>query len=251
MKKSLLFLSFFVFFSGVLFAQPQCCQNTLEKGKNLYNACEFEAAKVKFDAMKSGCTGCESEAQGWINKANKCLKNPNAEGCPCAANAGKQEFTEKQKRFLSKEEAFIYVAEPAVFETETLQILVQPEGRVGDVYEWNEEKKETLKEETYRIEVIPPVFETVQEQYLYKPAGKTPAIYKTRTWQRLKTPATTKKIKIPAEYMTVKIPVKVKSGTGASRPGEYKTVTRQVLKTPPIVSKETLPAEYETLTVYE
>ncbi len=55
-----------------------------------------------------------------------------------------------------------------------------------------------------------------------------PAEYKTRTWRKLKTAATTRQIEVPAEY---------------------KTISRQVVKTPATTTSVEIPAEYTTRSI--
>ncbi len=77
-----------------------------------------------------------------------------------------------------------------------------------------------------------------------------PAEYSTRTYQKLKTPATTEKVAVPAEYST-RTYQKLVNPVTTERidvPAEYSTRTYQKLKTPARTEMVTVPAVYETRT---
>lgn len=84
MKKYIFLLFCSCILNYGLYAQSDCCNPILSKGKTLFNACEYDQAIVKFNAAGEGCTGCENEARSWKDKTSRCKNNPNASGCPCA-----------------------------------------------------------------------------------------------------------------------------------------------------------------------
>ncbi len=150
-------------------------------------------------------------------------------------------------------ECYARVHAPAVYETESKQVLTRDaSSRIEIVparYEWVEEK--VLVEEASEIlESVPPTYEWVEEVVTVKPASARletiPAQYEWVDEQVMVRPARTewKKGRGPIE--------KIDHASGeimclVEVPAEYRTVRKRVLKSPATTSKVEIPAVTKTI----